>query len=120
MRTVEFTIDYKITARDSLNSIYSSVHWAKRKSYADTIHWIVWQALNKAKIPREPFDGPVEIEFIFPPDKIDIDNHGYFCKSCVDAMKGWIIPNDNRKYVHGITQRFGEREDILVSIKQTK
>jgi len=117
-----FTITHKFTKDDSLNEIYAGKHWRNRKAYADSMHLIVKNAMKLAGIKARDegvlFLSPVNITLTFPFDGVDIDNHTYFSKCVVDCLKGLVIKDDNPKWVHGINQRFGKRENILVEVQE--
>lgn len=82
METVEFTIDYpaskkgksEFCRRYGLNAYYAGKHWAERKRDADTL----WD------------------------DGLDVDNHAAIGKAILDACKGRIIVDDDRRYVREI------------------
>lgn len=119
---LKFTITHKFTKDDSLNEIYACKHWRNRKTYADGIHMIVKNALRLAGIKTRDrsviFLSPVHITITFPFDGVDIDNHTYFSKCVVDCLKGVAIKDDNPKWVYGINQKFGNRENILVEVQE--
>lgn len=35
----------------------------------------------------------------------------------MDAMKGWVLPDDNRKWLVGVSHRFWDGEDVLVEVE---
>lgn len=113
---IEFTLDHKITSKDSLNAIYSGGHWQKRKSKADYFHQLVVVALRKLP-PMRPFDKPVMFEFWFN-SKLDLDNHGYLVKTIIDGCKGIAIHDDTRKYVQAICIWYSEKDDVRVRITE--
>lgn len=120
-----FIIDYPATASGKkkwacnfgLNSYYSGKHWAKRKEDADYWHMLTIAALSKAKIRRKPFDKPVVITFYWD-DNLDIDNHSVMGKMIVDALKGRLLRDDNRKWVKGVSHLFHESSYIRVVIQE--
>jgi len=124
MDKFQFTINHKFTHHDSLNAIYSGKHWMTRKAYADGIHILVKNALNRTGIKRCEkgvlFSSPVQIIITFPFDGVDIDNHSYFAKCVVDCLKGVVIKDDCPKWVVGLTQRFEVRGDILVEVEEVR
>ena len=118
-----FTIDYKITGRDSLNTIYSCKHWTQRKKYADTAHKEIWWEMLRslgALSSYSVFSEPVAITVTYPPDNIDIDNHALVCKIILDCIKGKIIPDDSPKYVRRVTQQFGDVDKITVEMEEVE
>lgn len=60
-------------------------------------------------------DHPVDIRFYWN-DGLDIDNHAAIGKMIVDAMKGYILPDDNRKWVKRVSHEFWEKKTILVEV----
>lgn len=116
MDNIKFNIDLKVTGKYGLNKIYSGIHWAKRKKLADSIHLLVVSSLRNQKIPRKIFEVPVEIT-IFYNSRMDIDNHGFLTKMIIDALKGYLIQEDSKKYVCSITQQFWRGEGICVNLK---
>jgi hypothetical protein len=122
-----FTIDYPETsagkkqwAREyGLNALYSGKHWAKRQKDSQFWHHLVFAELTKQGIPKKPFEKPVAIYFYWD-DRLDVDNHAYMGKMIVDALKGWVIVNDNRRWFKGVAHWFNEDNNdgkaILVEI----
>lgn len=130
MREETFVIEYpKSKAERSrwnkqygMNAIYAGKHWSKRKEDSEFWHSMVRAAISRANIPKKMFDKPVSIEMYWN-DNLDVDNHAYEGKMIVDAMKGWLIQDDSRKYVKSVLHRFHDDGDyILVKIsdKQMK
>ena len=66
---------------------------------------------------RKPFDNPVIIT-LFWNDRLDIDNHAVMGKMIVDALKGRLINDDNRKWLKGVCHFFHDEDYILVQIKE--
>ena len=119
MRKISFVFAYKFLSSDSLNEVYSGKHWRYRREYAAGVHMFVKNALNKAKASTfEMFNKKVKITLTFPLDGVDIDNHAYFGKCVVDALKGVLIKDDSPKYVRGFSLLFDEREDVLVEVEE--
>lgn len=50
-------------------------------------------------------------------DGLDADNHAAIGKMIVDAMKGYILHNDNRKWVKGVHHEFWDGKEILVEVR---
>lgn len=123
MRTERFTIEYP-RSRDErtewntaygLNAIYAGKHWKERQKDKDFWRLIVRSAMNRAKIPHQPFDRPVTITMSWN-DGLDIDNHAYMGKMIVDAMRGRLFKDDNRRYVREVRHRFHDEDCILVEV----
>ena len=86
----------------SLNSIYSGVHWSKRKKQADEAHLAVKIAASKVK----PFDKPVQLNFqpIVKGRGYDVSNYAYTVKLIEDGLvQCGILPDDTVKWVKRIT-----------------
>ena len=50
-------------------------------------------------------DRPVKVRFYWD-DGLDYDNHAVLGKAFLDAMKGYILPDDNRKWVKMVSHEF--------------
>lgn len=111
------TEDLKVNSHYSLNKYYSGTHWTIRKKDADYIHALVIHELKMEEIPKEPFKKPVSIHYWFN-DRLDLSNHGAVIKMIEDALKGWVIADDSRKYVKKITQEFWDLDFIKVEVKE--
>lgn len=100
--------------RFSLNAYYAGKHWSARKRDADDLHRITKIYMKRARgnIP----DGPIEVIFRWD-DGLDIDNHAAIGKAVVDAMKGSVIPNDNRKWFRRVTHEFWDGGCIQVEVR---
>ena len=115
---IEIILPIKIKAKEfSLNSIYSGKHWSKRKNDAKYIHLLVKSELIKQKIPKFPYKTPVIIEFYYN-TRLDCSNHGYITKLIEDALKGWVIKDDLRKYVAGIYQSFWDGDGVKIRVRE--
>ena len=123
MSSEKFRIDYPMNksamaqwcAEYGLNSIYKGKHWAKRKKDADYWHILTQNAMRKANCRSTPFKRPVLITFRWN-DNLDLSNHAYIAKMIEDAMKGCIIKDDSKEYVHGICHYFHDEPYIAVTV----
>lgn len=61
------------------------------------------------------FKVPVKITFYWN-DNLDCSNHAYMAKMIEDALKGWVIEDDNRKHVIGIHHEFHKENYIKVEV----
>lgn len=103
---IRFTIPYPPTKkgksafckRFGLNAYYAGKHWSQRKEDARQLHMLTDLSLRRAHIRRQMVEGPVKIRFLWD-DGLDLDNHGALGKAFVDGMKGYILPDDNRRWV---------------------
>lgn len=100
-----------------MNAYYAGKHWSRRNQDAEFWHLITRNALSQQEIRRTPFENPVEISFLWN-DRLDIDNHAVMGKMIVDALKGRLINDDNRRWLKGVCHRFHEEDYILVQIKE--
>lgn len=84
----------------SWNKLYGASHWATKKKMVDEAHQHVMVAL--AGMEYEMIDYPVDILTIAHlVRKIDADN---VCdKILIDGLKGHILKDDSRKYVHKVS-----------------
>lgn len=127
MRKESFTIEYPKSAAEricwnkqfGLNAIYAGKHWRRRNSDKEFWHIMVKAAMARAEVPRKPFEKPVRVTMWWN-DGLDIDNHAYMGKMIVDSMTGWLLQNDNRRYVKAVTHEFHDKDYILVEIAEVK
>lgn len=122
---IKFSIPYPKTdkaksawnRRFGLNAYYAGKHYQVRKKDAQELHAITAAAMNRAKVRHKLVTGPVEVRFYWD-DRLDCDNHAVIGKAVVDAMKGWVLPDDNRRWVKKISHEFWDGGEILVEVKQ--
>lgn len=127
MAHCEFVIPYpptkagktKWSKRFGLNAFWAGKCWQARKADADYWHKIVWSEMARQNIPKKPFKDPVKIRFWFN-DRLDIDNDSVFMKLTIDAMKGWVIQDDNKKYVQSVELNCHSEGSIHVSVETMK
>ena len=103
--------------RFGLNAIYAGKHWAKRNADKEFWHTMVTLYLKQQKVAQKLFEKPVHITFRWN-DNLDLSNHAYMGKLIEDAIKGYIIKDDKRKYVTGITNLFHDKDYIEVEITE--
>lgn len=123
--TIEFTMPYPANQkarsvfckRYGLNGIYAGKHWSQRKADADEWHEVVRYELHRQHIPNQMFHGPVEITFLWD-DRLDIDNHALMGKLTVDALKGYLLQNDSRKYYRRVVHDFWDGGCIKVQVRE--
>lgn len=121
---IRFTIPYPSTRtemaawskRYSLNAYWSGKHYAARNQDAREIHDLTMVCMRKAGIRRKLLDYPVEIRFCWD-DGLDADNHAALGKMILDAMKKYILPEDNRKWVRRVSHEFWDGKEILVEVR---
>ncbi len=122
---IEFTIPYPPTKkgktafcrRFGLNAYYSGKHWAARKKDADELHVLAVSCLKKARIRKDILARPVRITFLWD-DGLDIDNHAAIAKAVVDAMKGYLLADDNRRHFVEVRHGFWDGGAIKVTVEE--
>lgn len=102
--------------RFGLNAYYAGKRWQERKRDAEELHMIARAAMHRAGIRPMIIQGPVALTFYFD-DGLDCSNHAMLVKAIEDAMKGYIIKDDSRKYVQSITMKFHGKDCIRVEVK---
>lgn len=98
-----------------MNAIYSGKHWTRRKKDSEFWHWLVISELKKQGVERKIINAPVRIIF-YHNTRMDIDNHSYIEKMIVDALKGYVIVDDTKRYYTERTSRFHGLDCIAVEI----
>ena len=78
---------------------------------------MVHAELLRQKIRKRPLKCPVEVWFWWD-DRLDIDNHALMGKMTVDALKGWLIEDDNKKYFAAVHHGFWDEGKIGVEIRE--
>ena len=120
---VSFTIPYPPTKagkaawnrRYGLNAYYAGKHYQQRKRDAQELHALTWAALKKARVKKQPVETPVEVRFYWQ-DGLDIDNHAVIGKAVVDALKGWVLPDDSPRWVRKVSHEFWDGGEIRVEV----
>ena len=51
---------------------------------------------------------------------MDIDNHAIMGKMIVDAMKGRVIEDDNRRWLKSVSHNFHDEDYIQVEIREVR
>ena len=105
----------KWTSQYGTNAYYAGKHWAVRKKDSEFWHWLVKAATANIK----PVKSPVELCFLWD-DGIDVDNHSIMGKMITDALKGKVIPDDNRRYLKAVRHGFNEDNVIRVQIREIR
>jgi Holliday junction resolvase RusA-like endonuclease len=91
----------------SWNAFYAGGHWSKRKAEKDRV-WLV----VRSAFPAEVVDGfgwpvtervKIEVTAYVKSSPMDADN--VCTKLYVDALKGWVIPDDDGKWVETVIPR---------------
>ena len=110
---IAFEIPYPATKRGKaawnkrfgLNAYYAGKHWSQRKKDAEELHELAHWAMRKAGITKCLVNHPVKVTFFWN-DNLDVDNHGALGKAFVDAMKGYILPDDNPEWFRAVEHKF--------------
>lgn len=121
---ISFTIPYPPTKagkaawnrRFGLNAYYAGKHYQQRKRDAQELHAVTWAALKKAKVRKQFVESPVEVRFYWQ-DGLDIDNHAVIGKAVVDALKGWVLPDDSPRWVRKVSHEFWDGGEIRVEVE---
>lgn len=100
-----------------LNSIYAGKHWAQRKADKDYWYALVRHTLREQSIPPVMFGNPVEILFHWD-DGLDCDNHAYMQKLIIDTLTGYLIRDDDKRFVKKVSSEFHDAGHILVEIRE--
>lgn len=88
----------------STNSIYSGIHWAKRKKHkADAL-----AAVKASELPPKPFSGMVDLTFTPQMGKgarkRDTSNGSYSAKMIEDALvECGVLQDDTGEFVRNVT-----------------
>lgn len=121
---IKFTIPYPPTKRGKtawnrrfgLNAYYAGKHWSVRKRDAEELHQLALWSMRQAHIRKKLVSGPVEIVFLWD-DGLDVDNHAAMGKAFVDAMKGYLLPDDNRQWFRRVVHGFWDGGCIQVEVR---
>ena len=124
---IAFEIPYPATKRGKvawnkrfgLNAYYAGKHWSQRKKDAEELHELAHWAMRKAGITKRLVNHPVKVTFFWN-DNLDVDNHGALGKAFVDAMKGYILPDDNREWFRAVEHKFWSGDTIRVEIEEAE
>lgn len=122
---IQFTIPYPkgkkaksdFCRRFGLNAYYAGKPWPVRKRDAEELHLLTRAAMRRAGIKEEILTVPVSVHFYWN-DGLDVDNHAVLGKCIVDAMRGYILKDDKRKYLRGVSHEFWDRGEIGVEVEE--
>lgn len=101
--------------RFGLNAYYAGKHWTARKRDAEELHTLAMVCMKRGHIREKQVSSPVEIRFYWD-DALDVDNHAAMGKAFVDAMKGYLLPDDNRQWFQKVSHEFWDGDCIRVEI----
>lgn len=103
--------------RFGMNAFYAGKHWSQRKKDAEELHNLALWSMKAAGIRNQLVAKPVEIRFFWD-DRMDIDNHAALGKAFVDAMKGYILPDDGPGWFRKVTHEFWDGGKIRVEVEE--
>lgn len=103
--------------RFGLNAYYSGKHFAQRKKDAEVLHELALLSMFRAGVRPGMVSGPVEVRFYWD-DGLDVDNHAVLGKAFVDAMKGYLFPDDNRRWFRRVSHEFWDGGCIRVEVEE--
>ena len=103
--------------RYGLNAYYAGKHYQQRKRDAQELHALTWASLKKARVKKQMVKGPVEVRFYWA-DGLDADNHAVIGKAVVDTLKGWVLPDDNPRWVRKVSHEFWDGGEICVEVEE--
>jgi hypothetical protein len=103
--------------RFGLNSYYAGKHWSERKRDADEMHWLVRAAMSRAGIPHRCCERPVQITFRHN-TRMDVDNHAVIEKYIVDAMKGWLLQEDSKRFYRRKISEYWDGDGVEVVVEE--
>lgn len=102
-----------------MNAYYSGKHYAQRKKDADYWHYLVRAELRNQGIKPRLYKHSVIVTFYWN-DRLDIDNHSVMGKMIVDALKGTLLVDDDRKHLVGVQHFFHDNDCILVELQEVQ
>jgi hypothetical protein len=114
---IRFTIPLKVNAEYGLNKVYAGVHWSKRKAQAEEIHELVYYSMMQQNVPPVLYKKPVSIT-IYWDTRLDLDNTAYMRKLVIDGLKGYLIKDDDKRYVRELIDRFHNEENTRIEVRE--
>lgn len=107
------------TKRFGFNAYWAGKNHHQRRRDADEMHDMMIAALHAAHIRRKPVTYPVDVTFLWD-DRLDIDNHAAMGKCFLDAMKGFVVLDDSKRYVKSVKHQIWEGGRIRVIVEEAK
>lgn len=100
--TIEFTVPYPArksawTKRYGFNAYWAGKKPCVRAADARDLETFVRLCLRQQGVPVRLFEKPVSISF-WHNTHMDVDNHAAIEKMTVDALKGWLLRDDDRRH----------------------
>ena len=120
-RRILFEIDYptekaKFLRKYSLNNFYSLPRCQQGTARRDWRSAVI-SAMKAYRVRKDPLNKPYEVTILWD-DHLDIDNHAVLAAIIVNAMKGWVIVDDDRKRFVCVTHRFWRGGCIRVCVEE--
>lgn len=103
------------TKRYGLNAYWAGKNHHARAADARDLEALVRLCLRQQGIPVRLFEKPVTISFRHN-TRMDIDNHAAIEKMTVDALKGWLLRDDDRRHYKGKRSLFHDEDYMLVEV----
>ena len=118
--TIEFTVPYPThksawTKRYGFNAYLAGKKPCVRAADARDLETFVRLCLRQQGVPVRLFEKPVSISF-WHNTRVDIDNHAAIEKMTVDAIKGWLLRNDDRRHYREKHSFFHDENYMKVSV----
>lgn len=110
----------KLPEKISTNKIYSGVHWAVRKKWADLFHRSLLPYRNKITIKNYPVS--VSYIYTFKGRQLDASNCSFMSKLFEDAMvQNKILIDDTPNFVDEIVliSQKGTSDEVEIIISET-
>lgn len=114
---IRIEIPLKVDKKYGMNAIYAGIHWTKRQAQAKEIHELMYYSMLAQKVPKKLFERPVSIT-IYYNTNLDLDNTAYLRKMLIDGLKGYLIENDDKRYVKELIDRFHSENNITIEVRE--
>lgn len=115
MKDITFTIPLQIDKSLSLND---KSHYYRKNKAKQEIAQMVYYTLAHKRIPKKPFNKPVTVTIQYD-SSLDIDNHGFVAKAIIDGLKGYLLHDDDKRYVTRLVQEFQQGgNNVTVILKE--
>lgn len=107
----------RIPMRATSINRWSRMHWAERNAHRRNVHFAVRAAFPLSVVNCEgyPLNEPVSLRVTayMKPPVLDADN--VTLKDVVDSLKGWIVRDDDARFVTAVTPLVKRNtEDVVV------
>ena len=105
----------------SMNQIYSASHWNKRNKLAAKVHEQVRWQLEIDEVPKVFFAPRVDISIDAYFHGKMLDSSNIPAKLFEDGLKGWVLADDDPRFVRRVTTQshLSEtgRESVVITVK---